>query len=256
MCGGTQLRYVNKSTDKGIWRSLNKEEILYNCCLPESTWQHKAHWVELVTVCWTILKAGWLHKFFKFVFKYASQVELQTDSWMSRQQILLLSWEKERNKGEPCLNLCVSLSYIRMHVSSKAGWTPLAIFQFGCYGIFSVFTYLFLAFYRRTLEREVKPSSRSQCRILPQNNQFLVPSHSNYTFLKKEGKLGGNLHTKVEEKPVSGDTQMIISTHLDHGKKFVGDLLEVVAGDDATARPLAQVTGAVFSQLSCSPIRT
>lgn len=36
-------------------------------------------------------------------------------------------------------------------------------------------------------------------------------------------------------------------THLDHAKKFVGDLLEVVAGDDATARPLAQVTGAVFS---------
>lgn len=35
--------------------------------------------------------------------------------------------------------------------------------------------------------------------------------------------------------------------HLDHAKKFVGDLLEVVAGDDATARPLAQVTGAVFS---------
>lgn len=60
----------------------------------------------------------------------------------------------------------------------------------------------------------------------------------------------------MEEKPVSGDIQLVISTHLDHAKKFVGDLLEVVAGDDTTARPLAQVTGTVFSQLSCSPIRT
>lgn len=61
---------------------------------------------------------------------------------------------------------------------------------------------------------------------------------------------------KDERKPVSGHRQFIIFTHLDHAKKFVGDLLEVAAGDDATARPLAQVTGAVFSQLSCGPIRT
>lgn len=55
---------------------------------------------------------------------------------------------------------------------------------------------------------------------------------------------------------MSGHRQFIIFTHLDHAKKFVGDLLEVAAGDDAAARPLAQVTGAVFSQLSCGPIRT
>lgn len=60
----------------------------------------------------------------------------------------------------------------------------------------------------------------------------------------------------MEEKTVPGDTQLIISTYLDHAEKLMGDLLEVVAGDDATSRPLAQVTGAVLSQLSCSPIRT
>lgn len=102
---------------------------------------------------------------------------------------------------------------------------------------------------------ELKPSSRSQCRILPQNKRFLVLSHTNSKFLKKEGKLCGNLHTETHEKPVSGDTQFLISTHLDHSKKFVGDLLEVVAGDDAPAWPLAQVTGAVFGQLGCSPTR-
>lgn len=61
---------------------------------------------------------------------------------------------------------------------------------------------------------------------------------------------------KDERKPVSGHRRFIIFTHLDHAKKFVGDLLEVAAGDNAVARPLAQVTGAVFSQLSCGPIRT
>lgn len=90
----------------------------------------------------------------------------------------------------------------------------------------------------------------------PRTTNFLCFVHTNYKFLKKEGKLSSNLHTKMEEKPVSGDIQLVISTHLDHAKKFVGDLLEVVAGDDTTARPLAQVTGTVFSQLSCSPIRT
>lgn len=59
----------------------------------------------------------------------------------------------------------------------------------------------------------------------------------------------------MHEKPVSRDTQFIISTHLDHSKKFVADLLEVVAGDDSPAWSLAQVTGAVFSQLSRSPTR-
>lgn len=62
--------------------------------------------------------------------------------------------------------------------------------------------------------------------------------------------------TQRWKKKLSGDRQLIIFTHLDHAKKFVCDLLEVVAGDDTTARPLAQVTGAVFSQLSCGPIRT
>lgn len=84
------------------------------------------------------------------------------------------------------------------------------------------------------------------------NALFTVTSN----LLRKEGKLSGELHTNTEENPVYRDIQLIISTHLDHGKKFVGDLLEVVAGDDATARPLAQVTGVVFAQLSCSPIRT
>lgn len=51
-------------------------------------------------------------------------------------------------------------------------------------------------------------------------------------------------------------TQLIIFTHLDHAKKFVGDLVEVVAGDDAAAGPLAQVTAAVLGQLCCGPIRT
>lgn len=74
--------------------------------------------------------------------------------------------------------------------------------------------------------------------------------------MRKEGKLSGELHTNTEENPVYRDIQLTISTHLDHGKKFVGDLLEVVAGDDATARPLAQVTGVVLAQLSCSSIRT
>lgn len=55
------------------------------------------------------------------------------------------------------------------------------------------------------------------------------------------------ISTQRWKKKLSGDIQLIIHTHLDHAKKFVGDLLEVVAGDDATARPLAQVTGAVFS---------
>lgn len=55
---------------------------------------------------------------------------------------------------------------------------------------------------------------------------------------------------------MSGHRQLVILTHLDHAKKFVGDLLEVVAGDNAPARPLAQVAGAVFGQLSCGPIRT
>lgn len=83
--GNTAKIYVNKCTDKGTWSSLNKEEILYNCYLPESTWQHNpAHWVELFTDCWTILRARELHKLFKFAFKYAFQVPLQIDSWMSR----------------------------------------------------------------------------------------------------------------------------------------------------------------------------
>lgn len=55
------------------------------------------------------------------------------------------------------------------------------------------------------------------------------------------------ISTQRWKKKLSGDIQLIIHTHLDDAKKFVGDLLEVVAGDDATARPLAQVTGAVFS---------
>lgn len=84
------------------------------------------------------------------------------------------------------------------------------------------------------------------------NVSFIITSN----LLRKEGKLDGELHTNTEENPAYRDIQLIISTHLDHGKKFVGDLLEVVAGDDATARPLAQVTGVVFAQLGCSPIRT
>lgn len=54
-------------------------------------------------------------------------------------------------KSEPCLNLWVSLSYIKIDSSSMAGWTSLAIFQFVCYSIFPFFTDLFSASYRRTL---------------------------------------------------------------------------------------------------------